>query len=58
MHFSPKALLVFVAFFVMVAMTLFSPGSAWVYIADGVVSVIIVLGVAGVLSTHTAQRSQ
>jgi hypothetical protein len=57
MQFSLKALLVFAAFVAMVVLTLSLPGSGWVYLADGVTSVIIVLSLAGFLTTHSTRRS-
>src|SRR4029078_12799038 len=49
MHFSPKALLVFIGFFVLLALALSSNGGGWFYVAEAVATVVILLGVAGLL---------
>jgi hypothetical protein len=46
MRFSPKALLVFVAFWVLLAMAL-SSGSGWAQAAEATASVLIVLSLFG-----------
>ena len=49
MHFSLKALLVFIGFFVLLALALSSNGGGWFYVAEAVATVVILLGVAGLL---------
>lgn len=48
MHVNPKALLLLVGFFVLVAMAL-SSGSGWTHAAEATTTVLIALGIAGLL---------
>ena len=47
MHFNPKALLVFVAFGLLVAFAVSAPLSRWFHVAEGITTVLILLGVGG-----------
>jgi len=55
MHFNPKALLLLVGFFVLVAIAL-SSGSGWMHVAEAVTTVLIALGIAGLLRDRVRHR--
>jgi hypothetical protein len=47
-HFNPKALLLLIGFFVLLGLSLWS-GSGWMHVAEAITTVLIALGVAGLL---------
>ena len=47
MQFNPKALLVFIGFFALLALAVSSNGGVWFHIAEAAATVGIMLGVAG-----------
>lgn len=56
MQFNPKALLLLIGFFVLLALSL-SSGSGWMHGAEAITTVLIALGLAGLLRgrLHTRQ---
>jgi hypothetical protein len=55
MHFNPKALLIFVAFCLLLVMSLTS-GSGWMRAAEAATSVLIALSLCGLLSDRQRIR--
>jgi hypothetical protein len=55
-HFNPKALFLLIGFFMLLALSL-SSGSGWMHVAEAITTVLIALGVAGLLRDrlHTRQ---
>lgn len=53
MHFNPRALLIFVAFGVLVAVAVSAPRSGWFHVAEAITTVLIVVGVAGYARLRT-----
>ncbi len=49
MQFNPKALLVLIGFFVLLALALSSNGGGWFYLAQAVATVVILFGLVGLL---------
>jgi len=55
MTFNPQGLLVLVGFGVLLTLALSSPGGGWFRFAEAVVTVIVLLGVAGLLRESGAR---
>jgi len=56
MLFDPKALLLFIGFVVLLVLALASNGGGWFYVAEAIATVVILLGISGLLHERKAVK--